>query len=75
MIAAGRALARKPKRLVEDRRQVFDLVQPVLQVTEHRGYELQCRCGQRHCSRFPGNVLAPVQYGPVIMSIYLARLT
>ncbi|MFN0314224.1 MAG: hypothetical protein ACKVQA_04200, partial [Burkholderiales bacterium] len=37
----------------EDRRQVFDLLKPVLQVTEHRGYETVCRCGRRHRSVFP----------------------
>ena len=47
----------------EERRQVFDLIKPVLQVTEHRGYEARCRCGQchrSHRSRFPDNVSAPV---------------
>jgi transposase len=44
-------------------------------VTEHRGYEVQCRCGQRHRSIFPANVSAPVQYGPVIKStlVYLTQ--
>ena len=61
--------------MIEDWRQVFDLVRPVLQVTEHRGYELLCRCGQRHRSVFPGHVTAPVQYGPVLKStlVYLTQ--
>src|ERR1035437_3162769 len=58
----GVPLGAKADALIEERRQVFDLVQPVLQVTEHRGYELLCRCGQRHRSIFPDNVTAPVQY-------------
>jgi len=44
-------------------------------LTEHLGYELLCRCGQRHRSIFPANVTAPVQYGPVIKStlVYLTQ--
>jgi len=71
----GAHLGTQADALIEDRRQVFDLVQPVLQVTEHLGYELLCRCGQRHRSIFPANVTAPVQYGPVIKStlVYLTQ--
>ena len=71
----GAPLGVQADALVEDRRQVFDLVQPVVQVTEHLGYELLCRCGQRHRSIFPANVTAPVQYGPVIKStmVYLTQ--
>ena len=56
-------------------RQVFDLLRPVLQVAEHRGYEVQCSCGQHHCSGFPPEVSAPVQYGPVVRStlVYLTQ--
>ena len=71
----GEHLDAQADALIEDRRQVFDLVQPVVQVTEHLGYELVCRCGQRHRSIFPANVTAPVQYGPVIKStlVYLTQ--
>jgi len=71
----GANLGAQAGALIEDRRQVFDLVQPVVQVTEHLGYELLCRCGQRHHSIFPANVTAPVQYGPVIKStlVYLTQ--
>lgn len=58
----GAHLGAQADALIEDRRQVFDLVQPVLQVTEHRGYEVLCRCAQRHRSSFPDNVSAPVQF-------------
>jgi transposase len=56
-------------------RQVFDLLKPVLQVTEHRGYEVQCTCGQDHRSCFPPGVSAPVQYGSVVKStlVYLTQ--
>jgi transposase len=55
--------------------QVFDLVRPVLQVTEHRGYEVQCTCGQHHRSCFPPEISAPVQYGSVVKStlVYLTQ--
>ena len=71
----GAPLGAQADAWVEDRRQVFDLVQPVVQVTEHLGYELLCRCGQRHRSIFPAHVSAPVQYGPVIKStmVYLTQ--
>ena len=61
--------------IIGDRRQVFDLVQPVLQVTEHRGYELLCCCGRQHRSEFPAHVTAPLQYGPVLKStlVYLTQ--
>jgi len=71
----GANLGTQADALVEDRRQVFDLVRPVVQVTEHFGYELLCRCGQRHHSIFPTHVTAPVQYGPAIKStlVYLTQ--
>lgn len=57
------------------RRQVFDLVKPVVQVTEHRGYETHCTCGKHHSSHFPAEATAPVQYGPMIkgMLVYLTQ--
>jgi len=71
----GAYLGAQADALIEDRRQVFDRVQPVVHVTEHLGYELLCRCGQRHRSIFPAHVTAPVQYGPVIKStlVYLTQ--
>ena len=71
----GTRLGTQADVVIEERRQVFDLIKPVLQVTEHLGYETVCRCGQRHRSIFPENVSAPVQYGPVIKStlVYLTQ--
>ena len=57
----GAGLGAQAEGLMTVRRQVFDLIKPVLQVTEHRGYELQCTCGQHHSSDFPSDVVAPVQ--------------
>ena len=61
--------------LIPIRRQVFDLVKPVVQVTEHLGYETHCTCGKHHRSRFPAEATAPVQYGPVIKGalVYLTQ--
>lgn len=71
----GADLGAQAEGLITVRRQVFDLLRPVLQVTEHHGYELQCACGQQHRSRFPDEVLAPVQYGPVVKGtlVYLTQ--
>jgi transposase len=57
------------------RRQVFDLVKPVLQVTEHQGFETHCTCGKYHRSAFPVEATAPVQYGPLIKAtlVYLTQ--
>ena len=57
------------------RRQVFDLVKPVMQVTEHQGFETHCTCGKYHCSDFPAEAAAPVQYGPLIKGtlVYLTQ--
>ena len=44
-------------------RQVFDLPQPVLEVTEHRAWQARCGCGHLQQGAFPDEVKAPVQYG------------
>ena len=71
----GTTLDAQAEGLITVRRQVFDLLRPVLQVTEHRGYELQCACGQQHRSGFAPEVSAPVQYGPVVKGtlVYLTQ--
>ena len=71
----GASLGMQSARPLEVWRQVFDLLKPVLQVTEHRGLEVQCQCGQLHRSVFPADVSAPVQYGPAIKStlVYLTQ--
>jgi len=45
-------------------RQVFDLPEIHYVVTEHRALESQCSCGKLHRATFPGDVDAPMQYGP-----------
>jgi len=44
------------------KRQVFDLPEPKLEVTEHQIGLIHC-CGQAHMGSFPSGVLGPVQYG------------
>jgi len=57
------------KRRGWERRQVFDIPKPTMEVTEHRVETRACACGRLHTAEFPQGVEAPVQYGPNIRSI------
>ncbi len=54
-------------------RQVFDLPEIRLQVTEHRARTWRCGCGHETTAMFPEQVSAPAVYGPRIraLGIYL----
>jgi len=69
----GKDLKRiKPLNIVK--RQIFDLVLPSIEVTEHQTETKCCpACKQKSSTIFPIGVNAPVQYGPVIksLSVYL----
>lgn len=54
-------------------RQVFDLPQIRLQVTEHRAQTRRCGCGHETTAAFPEQVSAPAVYGPRVraLGIYL----
>ena len=64
----------KAQALDYESRQVFDLPQPQLDVTEHRSEIKECPdCGERIMASFPEGVTAPVQYGSSFRSflVYL----
>jgi transposase len=50
-------------------RQVFDLPEPRLRVTEHRLQHRRCRCGTVTMADVPAGLGAPVQYGPRVRAI------
>ncbi|HUT56358.1 MAG TPA: IS66 family transposase [Phycisphaerae bacterium] len=64
----GRTLAQQEPDRVE-RRQVFDLPEPKLEVTEHQGEVKTCPCGYVNRAAFPPEAAAPVQYGPRLKSV------
>ena len=64
----GRSLAKQVPDRVE-RRQVFDLPEPKLEVTEHQGEVKTCPCGCVNRAAFPPEAAAPVQYGPRLKSV------
>jgi len=54
-------------------RQVFDVPDPRVVVTEHRAQRRRCRCGCTTTAEFPPGVSAPACYGPSVKAhaIYL----
>ena len=64
----GAGLAGRPVTGVE-RRQVFDLPEVTVTVTEHQLIERECGCGHRTKAAAPQGAEAPVQYGPRIAAI------
>ena len=56
-------------------RQVFDLPEPKLEVTEHRAHQCRCAaCGTQTRATFPEGVNAPVQYGARVTATVLYLL-
>lgn len=52
-----------------EKRQVFDLPEPRMQVTEHQLQHRRCRCGTTTMAPAPAGVGAPAQYGPRVRAI------
>ena len=64
----GAGLAGRPVTGVE-RRQVFDLPEAAVRVTEHQLIERECGCGQRTRGAAPQGAEGPVQYGPRVAAV------
>ena len=53
-----------------DKRQVFDIPQPKIEVTEHRAPEKKCPCcGELTRGVFPEHIRGPVQYGERVQAL------
>ena len=66
--SCGRCLS-KLSTSVKEVRQVFDLPQPKLEVTEYVQLEGDCKCGKHHQSCFPSEVQASTQYGTGVRAL------
>jgi transposase len=69
----GEDLAGAPEEGVEVR-QVFDIPDPRLVVTEHRSIRRRCSCGKLNCGTFPPEASAPAAYGPNVRAAALYLL-
>lgn len=54
--------------LISQKRQVLDIPEPRIEVTEHQIGVVVC-CGRQHLGAFPSNVSQPVQYGSRIKAL------
>ena len=57
------------ERAMVERRQVFDLPEPRLEVVEYRRVKRKCKCGKTVSGKFPASVLASVQYGTRVQAM------
>lgn len=54
---------------IVERRQVFDLPDPRLEITEYLRVVKSCECGETVSGKFPEAVTAPVQYGVKVQAM------
>jgi transposase len=59
----------------EEVRQVFEIPEPKIVVTEDRVYKLRCRCGAVSEGEFPPEARAPASYGPRVRASGLYLLS
>ena len=64
----GRTFSSADEHRIIGSRQVFDLPQPKLEVTEHRLGQVEC-CGVVQAGSYPAEVKGPVQYGPGVQAL------
>lgn len=65
----GQDLLQQPVSIVA-RRQVFDLPEPRMEITEYRVARVVCpQCGRLHTGEFPSGVNAPTQYGTGVKAL------
>nr|WP_279512452.1 DUF6444 domain-containing protein [Candidatus Thiosymbion oneisti] len=64
----GRSFAAEERYERVQSRQVFDLPEPKLEVTEHRMGQMTC-CGKIQGGNYPAGINAPVQYGPGVQTL------
>jgi transposase len=51
------------------KKQVFDLPEIKVEVTEHQTQTIMCACGEVHTAEFPEGINAPVQYGSSVKAL------
>ena len=67
--ACGKRLLRQ-EMVLQSRRQLFDIPNPKLEVTEYQQYVCNCpNCGQWNKGQYPPQVSAPVQYGDGVQAL------
>lgn len=67
--SCGQELSREQVSILA-RRQVFNLPQPCLEITEYQVAQVICPvCGQSHRGEFPSGVNAPAQYGTGVKAL------
>lgn len=66
----GKSL-KKIEASLKGRKQVVDIPPIKAEVIEHQQLEKTCSCGHKNVGKFPQDVKAPVQFGPIIQALIL----